>query len=138
MKKEFTIQGEPKGKARPRFSKGRAYTPKTTVDYETVVGMEYKRQCGGYNFSSSEKVPISVEINAFFGIPKSASKKKRALMVCGEIKPTKKPDADNIAKIIMDSLNGIAFDDDAQVISLTVNKMYALEPCVYVEIGDVK
>jgi len=139
MIKEFTIQGEPKGKARPRFGQGRTYTPKATADYEAMVGMEYKRQCGGYNFSADgEKVPVEIAINAFFGIPKSASKKKRAQMVCGEIKPTKKPDADNIAKIIMDGLNGIAFDDDAQVISLTVNKMYALDPCVYVVIGDVE
>lgn len=139
MIKEFTIPGEPKGKARPRFGKGRTYTPKETAEYEEMVGMEYKRQCDGYNFTfDGDKLPVSVAINAFFGIPKSASKKKRAQMVCGEILPTKKPDADNIAKIIMDGLNGVAFSDDAQVISLTVNKMYSLEPCVYVVVGDVE
>lgn len=139
MKKEFTIQGEPKGKARPRFGQGHTYTPKATAEYEAKVGYEYTRQCEGYKFSfDGDKRPVSICINAFFAIPKSASKKVKAQMVIGDIKPTKKPDADNIAKIIMDGLNGIAFDDDAQVVSLVVNKLYSIEPCVYVVVGDVE
>ncbi|MBQ8301023.1 MAG: RusA family crossover junction endodeoxyribonuclease [Clostridia bacterium] len=133
MIKEFTIQGEPKGKARPRFGQGRTYTPKATADYEAMVGMEYKRQCGGYMFPKTDK-GIEVAIIAYFGIPKSASKKRRLDMACGGVKPTKKPDADNIGKIIMDGLNGIAFEDDAHVTRLTVDKEYSLEPHVHVVI----
>ena len=46
----------------------------------------------------------------------------------------KKPDCDNIAKIILDSLNGIAFKDDNQVSKLEVNKVYGTEDKVEVEI----
>lgn len=131
--KEFIIPGEPKGKARPRFGKGRTYTPPETAEYEKLIACEYKRQCGAYMFPKTDK-GIEVEIIAYFGMPKSASKKKQLKMACNQIAPTKKPDADNIAKIVMDGLNGIAFEDDAHVTNLSVDKAYSVEPHVYVVI----
>lgn len=82
---------------------------------------------------------IRADIVAFFPIPKSTSKKNKALMLAGEIKYTKKVDCDNLAKIVLDSLNGIAYKDDAQVYELSVKKLYAEEPKVVVtltEVGD--
>lgn len=131
--KEFRIPGEPKGKARPRFGKGRTYTPAETAEYEQLIACEYKRQCDGYMFPKTDR-GIEIAIIAYFGMPKSASKKKRKAMLEGDIVPTKKPDADNIAKIILDGLNGIAFEDDAHVTSLSVDKAYSVEPHVYVVI----
>lgn len=58
-------------------------------------------------------------------------------MLEDEIYPTIKPDTDNIAKIILDSLNGIAYKDDKQVIRLQVEKRYAEEPSVSVWISEV-
>ena len=55
----------------------------------------------------------------------------------GLILPTKKPDADNIAKAILDALNGLAFYDDAQVVYLQVSKRYSNEPRAVVFIDDV-
>jgi Holliday junction resolvase RusA-like endonuclease len=55
----------------------------------------------------------------------------------GCIYPTKKPDADNIAKIILDALNGVAYTDDTQVINLLVQKRYGEAPEVKVEITEV-
>jgi Holliday junction resolvase RusA-like endonuclease len=78
-----------------------------------------------------------VVINAYYSIPKSTSKKDRELIKQGLKKPTKKPDIDNIAKIILDSLNGIAYKDDTQVVSLTVHKIYyGNEPFVDVFIEE--
>ena len=60
-------------------------------------------------------------------------------MLAGEIKYTKKVDCDNLAKIVLDSLNGIAYKDDAQIFELSVKKLYADEPRVVVtltEVGD--
>ena len=39
-------------------------------------------------------------------------------------KPRKKPDADNIAKIILDSLNGVAYKDDSQIVDIRIIKKY--------------
>ena len=52
MEVNFTIYGEPKGKGRPRFNTktGHAITPKDTVNYETLVHMEYLSQCGNAKF----------------------------------------------------------------------------------------
>ena len=57
-------------------------------------------------------------VTAFFEPPKSISKKKRAEMLEGKIWPAKKPDSDNIAKVVLDALNGIAYHDDTQIIKL--------------------
>ena len=51
-------------------------------------------------------------------------------MLLNLIRPAKKPDCDNIAKIILDSLNGIAYADDKQIISLSVEKYYGDTPKV--------
>ena len=60
-------------------------------------------------------------------------------MIAGAILPTKKPDCDNILKVIFDSLNGLAYDDDVQVVSVTFQKVYtAYEPCVCVNIYPIK
>ena len=53
-----------------------------------------------------------------------------------EYYPTKKPDADNIAKVVCDALNGLAYKDDAQVIDLTVHKRFG-DPKVIVKIWEM-
>ena len=138
MRAEFTIPGAPQGKGRPRFSSygGRVHTrtPEQTVLYENLVKTEYQRQCGDVRFPDGKAV--NVEITAFYEIPKSAGKKKRQEMLAGfRLRPTKKPDADNVAKVICDSLNGIAYRDDAQVAELTVRKFYGEIPRVEVWIS---
>lgn len=127
----ITIPGEPKGKSRPRFSRRgnyvSTYTPADTVRYENFVKACFFSTCPGVPPATDE---IDAEIIAYFGVPKSTSKKKRALMLNGFINPTKKPDTDNIAKIILDSLNGIAYHDDSQIVKLTVEKRYSNNPRV--------
>lgn len=133
---KFFVAGTPQGKARPRFTKtGRAYTPKSTVDYENTVKIMYRRVCGSAKFEKG--VSLKMNITAYFDIPKSTSKKKRAQMLKGNIRPTKKPDADNIAKVIADSLNGLAYYDDAQLVDVNVRKFYGENEGVWVEIQEV-
>ena len=134
----ISIPGEPKGKGRPRYTRnGHAYTPSDTAAYEQVVRLTFK---GKYPqaIPFEKDVPLKVVIYAWFSIPKSVSKTKRDLMEKGYIKPTKKSDADNIAKIVLDALNGYAYYDDAQVVELEVKKIYAQpEPYVDVLIEEV-
>lgn len=131
---KFTIHGEPKGKGRPRFSRSgnyvRTYTPNKTVSYENFVKLEYLNQCGKVKLDKDTM--LEMQIKAFFNIPKSVSKKRRTLMQNGKIRPTKKPDMDNIIKIIADSLNGIAYYDDAQIVLVIACKYYSDKPRVEV------
>lgn len=133
---EFTIPGEPTGKARPRITRnGRAYTPGKTVNYENWVKWIYQTEVGDKKFEDDAQIEIRAK--ALMAIPKSASKKKRQIMLEGGIRPTKRPDLDNILKIICDALNGVAYHDDASIVYAAIEKMYSETPCVKVWLNDI-
>lgn len=124
---EFKIKGQPQGKARPRFNGNHTYTPRVTKDYEHLVRTSYIAQCGN-QMNDFNKITIK----AYFEIPKSATKKERAEIIEGK-RINKKPDIDNIIKIILDSLNGLAYADDKQITKIEASKSYTLgDPEVWV------
>lgn len=135
---EITIPGKPFAKQRPRASRrGRfmtMYTPQETINYENLVKYSYYEQNG------SEKLegPLSCELIGIYPIPNSISKKKKSMMLSNTIKHTKKPDCDNMAKICLDALNGIAYDDDSQICSLNVSKRYGISPCVKILLKELE
>lgn len=139
MQVRFTVLGEPKGKGRPRATVrggfAKVYTPKDTVMYENLVRLEYRQQCGDYMFP--EGSVLDMRIAAFYSIPKSASKKKRRQMEEGNIRPVKKPDMDNVVKSIADSLNGVAYRDDTQIVDCAVRKFYSDKPRVVITIKEI-
>lgn len=132
---EFEMLGSIQGKARPRMNTrtGRAYTPTKTKLYEYSL-----RQWFCMNYSNFKPIEgrVKVSIIAYFEIPKSTSKKKEAEMLSNNISPTKKPDIDNIVKIVLDGMNKFAFKDDTQVIKLEVEKKYAEKPRMYIKIEE--
>ena len=131
----LTIPGEPVAKGRPRMMKsGIAFTPTKTRNYETLVKELYIIENRDKPMLEGQ---LSASINAHFTIPKSASKKNREKMLEWEIRPTKRPDLDNIAKAVLDALNGLAYQDDSQIVSLTVNKFYSEVPGVEIFIEEV-
>ncbi len=137
MKVKFTIPGEPKGKGRPRATRdGHMYTPKDTVIYENLVKTSYFQQCGAKPVDKD--VPLDVRITAYFQIPESTSKKRKLLMLARVIRPTKKVDWDNLGKVVCDSLNKIAYHDDAQIVDAQVRKFYSDNPRVVVTIQEAQ
>ena len=145
----FTIPGEPEGKKRPRYSRktGVMYTPSETVNYEKYIKECFYEQ-GGKRLPDSKVIKVGdkeiecaqaykVEIWAFLGPSKSAPMIRRGLMVNNMILPTKKPDIDNIGKIILDGLNGAAWRDDKAVAELVIHKVYGDVPRVVVEIKEL-
>ena len=131
----FTIPGAPVGKGRPRFAKRgnfvTTYTPEKTASYENLVKVLAMQEMGSNQ-------PISSPVNVFIDIaicpPASWSKKKRAQALNAEIHPTGKPDIDNVAKGILDAMNGVVYLDDKQVISLMVRKYYRDSDYAYVRV----
>lgn len=105
-------------------------------EYENLVRLEYRRQCNDFKFPKD--TPLDVRITAYYGIPKSASKKKAQLMRERKIRPMKKPDFDNIGKIVCDSLNDIAYHDDAQIVDAQVRKFFSDDPRVVVTIQEAE
>lgn len=132
----FTVPGEPKGKGRPKFNHytRTAYTPKDTEEYEQRVRAAYFAATPGN--PGFEKSALCVEIVAFFGMPRNIRRDLATAMLAGDVKPTKKPDSDNILKIICDALNKFAYMDDAQVVHATVKKRWAEIPRVEVTLYD--
>ena len=133
----FTVKGAPQGKARPRVVDGHAFTPHKTVSYEALVMLSYRHAHPG-RVRWEKGVPLRMAITAYYPIPASASHKAQTLMASGRMFPTKKPDTDNIGKIIADACNGVAYYDDAQIVDMAVRKEYSDDPRVVVEITEIE
>lgn len=126
------IPGEPVAKGRPRFNgkTGRTYTPKRSASAENYARMEMARQCG----QPMLKGPIELDIMVVLPIPVGWSKKRQAAARAGIERPTKRPDADNYAKLYGDAGNGVLWHDDSQICGLSVAKTYGDKPCVIITV----
>jgi len=135
MKYEFEVPGGIKGKGRPRVNSytGVVYTPTTTKDYEYLVEQYFLLKYPKYKPLEGR---LEVNIKAIFSIPKSTKKQEIEKMLENSISPTKKPDIDNIVKIILDAMNKFAFKDDTQITKLSVEKIYGTEEKILVSIEE--
>lgn len=131
----FSVPGRPQGKARARtvINNGRVhtYTPDKTAEYEKLVKTIYRQASKGQMMDDG---PIMVTITAVFEPPASVSKKQLEAMLDGRSFPQKKPDLDNILKIILDALNGVAYADDKNVIGVVGKKEYGMSARVEVKL----
>ena len=135
---QITIEGKPVPQLRPRATRIgnsiRLYDPKTTTDYKNLVKWTAKQQWK----QKPLECPLVVELDIYRQIPKSTSKKRRKLKNERVIRPVVKPDIDNYSKGILDSLNGIVYKDDSQVVSLIANKYYSDNPRVEINVSEVE
>lgn len=124
----FHVDINPVPKGRPRFSKVggfmRSYTPKKTSDYETEV----RTQAQTVMTREPLETPVAVYLYFRLPIPRSHSKKRQEACLTGSERPIKKPDIDNLAKSVLDGLNGVVWHDDSQIVSLHLTKVYARNP----------
>ena len=132
---EFEVPGEIVGKGRPRLNTytNQIYTPLKTKDYETLVKQYFRLKYPRYETLENR---IHVKIISYFKILKSTNKHNAEEMLNGNLSPTKKPDIDNIIKVILDALNKMAFKDDNQITRIEVEKVYSTEEKVYIKIEE--
>lgn len=132
---EFNVPGKIIGKGRPRLNTytGSVYTPTRTKDYEELVQQYFLLKYPTYKPFEGR---VKVQIGAYFGVPKMTKKADKELMLQNKINPTKKPDIDNIVKIVLDAMNGVAFKDDIQITKLDVEKAYSEEEFIQVKIEE--
>jgi Holliday junction resolvase RusA-like endonuclease len=128
----FTVPGTPIGKARPRITKHGAYTPEKTVIAEDTIRRAYNS-----SILFGADIPLRLCVDAFFPIPQSKSERVKGEMLKGFIRPTKKPDWDNIGKLVSDALNQVAYYDDKQIVECTVRKFYSDRPRLEIRIEEV-
>lgn len=130
----------PRGMGRPRATviggHARVYTPKRSAQAMDEIRAAAIRAVAESAWILVERpYPVQVEIVARFQIPSSWSK-KRAASSSGT-PHTQRPDADNVAKMVLDALTGIAWQDDTQVSSLIVRKEWASTPGLVIAVGAI-
>lgn len=122
----FHVPGKPQGKARAKTVRNKhtgntmSYTPETDLLYENYIKDRFLNKCNGMFLERGK--PVALRIVARFLPPKSTSKKRTALMLDGKELPLKKPDIDNIVKVVADALNGVAYHDDTQIVMVVAKK----------------
>lgn len=107
-----TVYGEVLGKPRPRVTRHGTYTPRKFADYENRIAAEFRKQ-----LPKPLEGPVSLKVAVQRELPKSRPKK-----VVSE-PDMFRPDLDNIVKLVMDALNGVAYLDDNQVTLIKAEKL---------------
>lgn len=132
---EFTVPGQPVPKGRPKFARRgsfvQAYTPEKTASYENLVKVHAAQAMQG---TAPMSGPLALMLTLFVQIPKSTTKRDRARISAGTFHPTKKPDLDNVLKAVTDAMNGIVYEDDAQIVRITTMKRYGDTPRAIVHV----
>lgn len=129
----ITIPGELRGKGRPRFGKGRTYTPAATQNAEAWVRACAMQAVTGAPLSG----PIAVALHIGVAVPRSWPQKRRAQALAGLVWPTGRPDLDNQLKLVGDALNGIVWADDAQIVRAEVVRRYVEVPASVLTVTEV-
>lgn len=119
------IPGEPVAKGRPRMTafagRARAYTPAATRLAEERVATAWTHPM------IAAGVPVYVRIVAYMQRPAGHFRKDGSLSAAGlrVPVPVKRPDLDNVLKLVLDALNGVAFHDDAQLARVRADRWWA-------------
>lgn len=116
MRKEFKFTGKVIGQPRPRFTQqGAVYELKHAKQYKDAIAAAYREQCDSYSFGDK---PVFVSITVERELPKTLQRKTKDV-----VQPDLgKPDVDNIAKAVLDALEGVAYNNDSQVVWLFAGK----------------
>lgn len=134
MRIEFAVDGVPVPQARPRFTKsGHVYEPTKCKDYKEVVSIAARAAMRGKKPITG---PVYVHCKFIFPIPKGWTKAKKKDALDGVIRPLKRPDGDNLEKLVWDSLTGIVWTDDAQIVAWSGDKWYG-EPETVVKVVEM-
>lgn len=137
-KARIDVTGHPKGKGRGRAvntaSGARIYTPAETRQWEQDARTEARATMDGREPFSG---PCWLGVKAVFPVPRSWPAWKREAALAGDVLHTSTPDADNVAKIAQDALNGIVFVDDGLVATSVVEKVFGDRPGVFIEVHEM-
>lgn len=134
---EIELAGAPMGKERLRLNKhvGSLFTPERTLTYEARLAAEGQHTMKGRPLLAGQ---LEIDMTAYFAIPKSKPAKWKAAALQGVIRPNKKPDIDNICKIVCDGLNLVVWADDAEIVSARLEKWYSDRPRLVLRAWEIK
>jgi Holliday junction resolvase RusA-like endonuclease len=128
------LPGTPRGKGRPRHTRaGVTYTPAATRGYEASLAWTAAAAMKG---RAPLEGPLRLTVEAHMPIPTSWSGRRQRMAAAGEIKPTTKPDYDNVLKTL-DALNNVVWRDDSQIIDVRCVKRYSERPRLRITVAPL-
>lgn len=125
---DVTILTPPKGKGRPRMTRsGRVYTPAATLAFERHIAREVRKV-----IAEPAIGVLGLEVDAYFARPSRPRRDHPVRSGPAVAFPlgmggSHYPDADNVLKAVCDSLNGVAYLDDAQLHDVSCRRWWADE-----------
>lgn len=137
----FKVPGEGVPWARPRFVRTatgmRSFTQSNVANHEQLVRLVFEREVKEQGI---QWFPLQGEVSMWVRFlrvpPKGMGKRRTAEALAGQHHPTTKPDLDNLVKCVKDALNGHAYRDDAQIVSLHATKAYGPVPGTVIVLHD--
>lgn len=133
---EIKIPMRPMSKDRPRFVNGHCYTSERTKFAEDAIGWLVKEQMVKQSLPIMNK-PISMSLEFGFKLPKNMTKAERDMLKENNFQHIKKPDIDNMCKLVLDSLNKIAYVDDKLIVHLDAIKIFGGEDYIKIKIEEI-
>ncbi|MCK2074552.1 RusA family crossover junction endodeoxyribonuclease [Pediococcus acidilactici] len=131
---KLIIDGEPVAASRPRVTrKGWAYIAPKYKAYKDRTHLIVRNQYKGEPLMGALKVKTTF----YRSVQKSVSKAERNRRLSNEHRPIFKPDIDNLFKAVTDACTGVVWHDDNQIVSVEMDKMYAEEPRVEMEVEEL-
>lgn len=129
---DLTIPGEARGLARPRITT-RCGHPRNVDDPKNinekgrlqVFIRDEMQRLGIVGPVAASPLGFTLSVGVFYHCPQSMSKRTREAALKGAMRVTRKPDCDNLLKMIGDAWNGILWADDAQITTMHIYKQYA-------------
>ena len=133
---KFLVKTRPKPQQRHRIRGGRFQYDPSAKDKK-----DFLLQCKQF----APKIPtlrnIEMELTFCYKRPKNHFRSKNKILILKEDSPLykgSKADIDNLAKFYIDSMNGVFYKDDAQIVSLSANKVWGSEDYIYCKISYTK
>lgn len=133
---EVKIPMRPISKDRPRFTNGRCYTTERTKLAEDAIAWVVKAEMIKQNVSIFDKA-ISMGLEFGFKLPRNMTKAEKEMLKDNQFHNIKKPDLDNICKLVMDSLNKVAYVDDKLIVHLNAVKIFGEEDFINIKIEEI-
>lgn len=134
----FVVLGDVVPQGRPRLSMAgghpHAYDPPKSRDYKRLVREEALKTMNG---TPPLTGALSVSVGIGRGVPASWSKREHQRALDEKVRPTSRPDLDNLVKGIKDACNGVVWKDDAQVVKLSAVKFYTDRPHAWVRVEEM-
>ena len=135
---DFRVMPVPKERPRvfqdPNTGKMRSITPKRTAAFHEEIKKVLKEVMRGHSVMDG---PLRVDMTFRMPLPVSWPKWRKEAAVDGIIRPTGRPDMDNLEKALLDAFNGELIKDDSLVIERDARKVYALMPGIEVQVSRI-